>query len=106
MIYRFTESALGSLLEFDQSTAEKIQDFIEEAAKDEFYNHKSYSYSYDNHGRPWDKLDLKMEDLNHRVFFTKIESKFYILEIFHRDEIEYNKDLYNLLKELEKKLES
>jgi len=105
MNYTFTQSALNSLLVFDQEVADEIQDFIEEASKQGFYNHDSYSYSYDNHGNPWDKLDLKDGGLNHRVFFTKVENKFYILEIFNRDELEYNKDLYSLLNKLEDKIE-
>jgi len=105
MSYRFTGSALNSLLKFKEETADKIQDIIKEASGQGFYNHSSYSYSYDNHGNPWDKLDIKRDNLNYRVFFTNVEDTFYILEIFQRDELEYNKDLYNLLKTLDNKIE-
>ena len=104
MRYRFTESALQSLKRFDQSVTTAIQRFIDEAADQGFYNHSSYSYVFDEHGEPWDKLDLKDGDLNHRVFFTKSGSTFYILEIFDRDEIEYERDLYSLLKRLEREM--
>lgn len=96
MNYRFTETALNSLLDFEQSTAEKVQKLIGKADGENLYKNKSYSYIYDQHGRPWDKLDLKIERLNHRVFFTKTKSTFHILEIFHRDRIEYNNDIYSL----------
>jgi len=105
MSYKFTESALDSLLKFEEETASRIQNIIKEASKQDFYNHSSYSYSYDNHGNPWDKLDIKRDNLNYRVFFTNVEETFYILEVFQRDDLEYDKDLYNLLKKLEDKVE-
>ncbi|MFB6209256.1 MAG: hypothetical protein ABEJ56_03900 [Candidatus Nanohaloarchaea archaeon] len=98
MKYEYTEKAFESLSNFSIETREKIRDKIEEASAEEFFNHESYSYVYDHHGNPWDKLDFKEGELNYRVFFAKIESKVYILDIFHREELDYEEEeLYNLL---------
>ncbi|PSG98863.1 MAG: hypothetical protein BRC29_01920 [Nanohaloarchaea archaeon SW_7_43_1] len=101
MKYEYSEAALNSLMNFSEREAEKIQDLINEAAVEEFYNYNSYSYIYDDHRNLWDKLDLKQENLNHRVFFTKINSVVFILDVFDRDNIEYGKDLYSKLSELD-----
>lgn len=106
MKYEFTERALESLSGFAGDITSGIQDSIKEAAAEHFYNHDSYSCIYDDHGNPWDKLDFKDGNLNHRVFFTEIDGKIFILEVFDRDRIDYSdKKLYNLLDSLEKDVE-
>lgn len=103
MKYRFTERALESLSKLSDEKSSQVLDLIEKAAEEEFYNHDAYSYVYDNHGTPWDKLDFK-ENLNYRVFFTEIDGEIIVLDVFDRDNIDYSeKKLYNLLKSLEKK---
>ncbi len=103
MSYRFTEAAIESLESFSQEVTEEIMQIISGVAEEDFYNHGSYSCVYDEHGRPHDKLDLKTENLNHRVFFTEANNEVIVLEIFHRNEIEYGKSLYNLLDDLEER---
>ena len=104
MKYEYSKSSLESLSEFSQDIAEKIQDLIDEAAKDDFFNHETYSFVYDNHGTSWDKLDFKKQDLNHRIFFSKIGGKVFILEIIDRDNFEYSPGLYHELENLDSEI--
>lgn len=101
MSYWFSKEAEESLTKFSQEVKKAILQNIDEAAEKGFFNSESYSFVYDHHGDAWDKLDLKEEPLNHRVFFMKNGDEFVILEIFDRDELDYEeKGFYNQLKKI------
>lgn len=100
-MFEFSSGADQSLSEFDEAVVSGILDFLEEAADEGFYNHESYSFVYDHHGNAWDKLDAKRGELNHRIFFREIDGTVYILDIFHRDEMDYEEHgLYHRLQRL------
>ena len=105
MSYWFTTDTDDSLSKFAQEVTEEIVYRIDESYQEGFYQNDNYSYVYDHHNKPWDKLDFKEGLLNHRVFFTEVDQEFVILEIFDRDNLEYDRhELYNVLRKIDNRI--
>jgi len=96
-----TEQAQNALKQINEPAKSIISSTIDEAQKQGFYNHPDYSNFRDYKNRVWDKIDVKEEPANHRIFFTEQYNIIYILDIMPRELIDYqDPELYRHLEKV------